>query len=262
MQSLASTGLSRRTLAKGTAWAAPAVLATTVIPAYAASQDLCTKVNMVNHHIKIYENPVGSNGTLRAWFYFGTIDITIPEGRSVVSATVGFWMAKHSGTNDGNNVGLLSPSHPNMKYYASNASKTARGSLTNIGPNPGDGTFWNFRDNIAVDSGAPVGPALPFRYLGESAQTWSDGTRSTGWGIQSTWTPGDVRVATTTPISNGCKIFKIDSLGGIQWIAQNTYLPLNRQLPHWRFWKITLDDGTVIEGQDSRAWVGDPTWRG
>lgn len=36
-----STQLSRRAVAKGTAWAAPAVLATATVPAYAASQAIC-----------------------------------------------------------------------------------------------------------------------------------------------------------------------------------------------------------------------------
>lgn len=38
--------ISRRTLAKGAAWAAPAVVATTAIPAYAASPDVCSTANL------------------------------------------------------------------------------------------------------------------------------------------------------------------------------------------------------------------------
>lgn len=186
--------------------------------------------------------------------------MSIPANTNVVSVTTGFWVPKHSGKNDGSAPGLPSPTNPNMKYYAANSSRTARGALASTGSQPSSGYFWNFRDNIAVDAGAAVGPALPFRFLGEASKTWADGSSSIGWGIETTWTPGDVRPASITT-SGDCKNFRIDSMGGIEWVAQKTYiLDRDDNLPNWRFWKIILDDGSVIEGQDSRSWVGDSNY--
>lgn len=170
-------------------------------------------------------------------------------------------MQKHSGTNDGSNLGFPSPSNPVMKYYPEVNGK--RGSLTNIAPGA-SGKFWNHTSNLRMNTSSGVGPGYNFTYLGESQQTWENGTSGIGWGMQTTWTPGlDNRAsdANYSATSNGCKTFTVPNMGGIQWvIANGLYVPENRQLPHWRYFRIVLDDGSVIEGRDSSAWGGDPAY--
>ncbi|MDY6051360.1 MAG: hypothetical protein SPI83_02990 [Rothia sp. (in: high G+C Gram-positive bacteria)] len=62
--------VSRRTLAKGAAWAAPAVVATTTIPAYAASPDVCSNTNTeastgITWTNFVRATPVAANGSDR-----------------------------------------------------------------------------------------------------------------------------------------------------------------------------------------------------
>lgn len=250
--------LSRRTLVKGAAWAAPAVAVSATVPAYAASPSQCGGVKF-DSYIHIIDGVPGRTGqTAYAWFAFGTMEISIPEGRTVKSATAGFWMEKHSGNNDGSNRGFVSPSNPSMKYYSEVGGR--RGPLANIAPNT-TANFWHHRANLRRDTSSGIGPGYNFTYLGESAQTWDDGTTTTGWGMQTTWTSGlDNRAsdANYSAPAGGCKTFTIPNMGGIQWVTQNIYTPVNRQMNAWRYIRIILDDGSVIEGRDSRTWSQDP----
>lgn len=234
-------GLNRRTLAKGVAWAAPAVLATAAVPAYAASSDTCNTVYDMKDRIRVIDTAQGRRGNRSIWMDFGAAHVSIPADRTVTSVSLEFWISKHSGTNDGSSVGLPSPSNPNMKYYAANASGTARGSLTYTGTNPTSGTFWHFSEpNI------PAGPAYPFEFLGESDQVWEDGSSGPAWGMRTTWMPGDIRQPVVVQGAEGCAEFEIPQMGSMQWSAQGVYVPLNPYIPRWRTLTIVLDDGTVL----------------
>lgn len=255
---------SRRAVVRGAAWAVPAVAISAAAPAFAASTSCATDAYF-DSQIQIYGNY--SADWERYWYDFGDVatnttgTLTIPEGVTVVSFSQTLWVQTNSGT-EYVTPGLPSPANSRLQYYAPNA--------TNSGPTlkritgPMSGKFWSFRENIAVDSGAAVGPAYDFTYEGEATKTWPSGYTATAWGLTSHWRAGqDSRQATYSSNGNSCQTVILPWLGAMQFVGQNVEVPTGqRNIPVFREWEVVLSNGEVLTGTYVNYWADDPNWDG
>lgn len=169
--------MSRRTLAKGVAWAAPAVLAAGVAPAYAASQT-CRNVNATFvGAAALHWGTVGAGRTRQQLQLFGRMQITGVARDSVQSVKAEYVVQQRA--DNTSQPGAPVPTANGTDWKGTYTASGSQLGLTNKGAtavvsNPATGTTSYFPPS------APAGQAAPIREYDPNS---TDGTRYTTYTI-------------------------------------------------------------------------------
>lgn len=227
--------INRRSLAKGAAWAAPAVLATAAIPAYAASS--CTPELVVSPGVTFYQTsgttPGIINGQTR--ISFGLVGVkNLPEGVTIRNISVTYDVEQRNGTRS-----AIVPGHPSPREtYVSKQTGASAYSSTAWSV----GSSYSFYDTKNNWSGNRV------TFVGENRSVpWQDGISRPSWAVTNTWsagTAGDPRVLVDTTQPGGCRTSTLREMG--QLTMQATFGSTNFRSLTYVTIKVTLSDGQEL----------------
>lgn len=228
--------ISRRSLAKGAAWAAPAVIATAAVPAYAAS--LCGNVRVrygggINYNF----GTIGSTSTTQALTLGSRVYVdNLPQNVSVTDIKITYWIQ--------NRIGQQSPG-PGIFWVGNVSSSYYRQNMAALAWNPTAGSgFSPYATNTQN--------LVP--------HTYSNGTSGDSWDLNITWSAAQNRLNsyTSSPTNTGCRNFDSGNSGDfyIQYNGvvgptsvgnQNQYVRADVHI------QVTLSDGRVLTYTSSTA---------
>lgn len=109
---------SRRNLVKGAAWAAPTVLATAAVPAYAASTPNKCAASAFGTGSVWYDwgewtgNRSDRTLTNQNFFVWGTVEATIPNNAKIVDIGYEVWVEQRNDSVNPAGPGIYDPGHP------------------------------------------------------------------------------------------------------------------------------------------------------
>ena len=236
--------LSRRTLAKGAAWAAPVVAASAVVPAYASSQ--CgTPDFSVNGGASVQFGTVATSladtGKTDMQLTIGAQPTVknLPPGVTVTKITEQFFIENHQGQNTKGN-GLWFMGNPSTNHYESGKCTTVGCSTTwtyapmtpsaqnpSTAPNPG----WS---NIVTNT------------QNNQATTYPGGNTYNAWDATLTWTDASGS-GTYTPTSNGCREFTAGPSGRFAINYFNVSRQMRNSEVHTSIYATAyLSNGTIL----------------
>lgn len=133
---------SRRNLVKGAAWAAPAVVATSAVPAYAASR--CPAASIFSQGVVTYSwgvapytgpHPVNPTGTTTQTFTaFGVVGGNLPAGAVITKIEYEYWVQQRDDSfrNSNGTTGSRGPGVYDPGNTRSNISRTCRINWANV----------------------------------------------------------------------------------------------------------------------------------
>lgn len=195
--------VSRRTLARGAAWAAPAIAATAAVPAYAASR--CTPELSQYGGIEVQWGTLDSRYQTSRSLYLsaGTKVTNIPENVTVTKV-VHHWYIQASAS-DG--------SAPGLPWIGDSKSSRAREAQRNVINHTPGSTGWS---RIVTTSTSSVSREY------QGFQNW-DGNSYNFWDLTFTWEPVNGSKGNYTTDSAGCRSFDTGDSGTL--FVQYTRLP-------------------------------------
>lgn len=180
--------VSRRSLVKGASWAAPVVVSTALVPAYAAS--MCdTRVGFGGG---LYYNfgTLGADTTTQKLSVGGATRVfDLPAGVTVTRIEYVFWIQNRL------NEGSYGPGAYYVENGASNRKPEGKSAMTWT-PTAGSG----FANTVSSTSNLV-------------RHTFSDGFTAPAWDLRMTWTPDANILNVYTEKSTGCRDFDTGSSG-------------------------------------------------
>lgn len=226
--------ITRRTVAKSAAWATPVVLATTLVPAYAASK--CTPQLQVSPGATFTTSqPVPGTVTGEANISFGRVQVTgLPSGVTVTKISVTYDVEQHTTAR-----GTQSPGYPSpFETYISKRTGASAYSTTSWA----QGSSYNFYDS----KNSWTGNKVVFEGGNRSIQ-WSDGVSRSSWAVTNTWvagTAGDPRTLQTTTNGSGCSTVTLPEMG--QLTMTGTYATTSMKVQTYVTAVVTLSNGQQL----------------
>lgn len=183
-------GLTRRSLARGTAWSIPAIALSTAAPALAASPacepSLAFSGGLYYNFGEIYSRGT-TNRTDQMLTVGGQASVNnLPEGVTVTAITSNFWLENRQGQQSSG------PGAFWMGNQTASTSGSCRGGTCSASWSPTSGsgfssTVTNTANNLA--------------------KTYPDGSSITSWDINMAWSSSRDRVGSYTAQSSGCRSF-------------------------------------------------------
>lgn len=223
--------ISRRSLAKGAAWAAPVVASTALVPAYAAS--MCPPIGVAFGGGPAYSfGEIGASRTDqgltlggRTWVY------NLPTGVTVSSIEYVFWVQNRIG-NESSGPGAFYVHHPS-------SSRKDQG-LNAMPWTPTSGSGFAPTASSTVNQGMQGG-----------THTFMDGTVAPAWNLRMNWTADRYQTDPYSVDSSGCRTFDTGSSGrfGVTYrdvVATPSTTDSNAYVRAEAFVTIRLSDGRVL----------------
>lgn len=244
------TNISRRTLAKGSAWALPSVIATTQIPAYAASQcpePVLIPASSVDYYWGMISNVVRPRGTTTQYLYSSAgFQITgLPLGVTVEKATYtqwietrqpgsrmpgAFWPGDTSGASFSND-GICSGDSCNFVYSGNSMAPGWDRLVTSHGPTP---------HTFPADPGTPrTGWNIEYTFDGSSGAGTYQGSSQCGVTFIS---------GRTGPLASQTRPPLVATYPGVPMLGRN-------DMPHIYYHthvEVTLSNGQVLTADRSQ----------
>ncbi len=223
-----TSDISRRSLAKGAAWAAPAVLATAAVPAYAAS---CGQVAIrYGGGIGYSFGTIGSTSTNQQLSLGGNVWVdNLPTGVTVTSMTYTFWIQNRDGQD----------SPGSGAFYVKN--RTSDRASQNISAMPWTPTAGSGFSNSAYST------------VNLATHTFSNGATAQAWDLNLTWNASrDSNISSRyTTTANGCRTFDSGASGRFRVNYTGVHGPTslgntNEYVRGETRITITLSDGRVL----------------
>lgn len=228
--------VSRRSLVKGASWAAPVVVSTALVPAYAAS--MCGEPGVRFSGGPYYNfGAVGSASTTQRLSVGGQTWVdNLPVGVTVTSIDYVFWIQNRIGQD----------SYGPGAFYVKNG--TSNRATQNISAMPWTPTAGSgFASTVSSTSNLVD-------------HTFSDGYTGPSWDLRMTWTAGANRLNSYTSTTIGCQTFDSGPSGrfevvysGVKGIPaltdSNAYVRADSHIT------IRLSNGTVLQYESRTAIV-------
>lgn len=223
-----STDISRRSLAKGASWAAPIVVSTALVPAYAAS--LCGLPTVRFSGGPSYRfGAIGSPSTEQTLGLGGQLWVdNLPAGVTVTNIEYVFWVQ--------NRIGQDSPG-PGAFYVLNKTSNRASQSISAMPWSPTAGSGFA---NTA------------FSTVNLVNHTFTDGFTAQAWDLHMTWSASSNRLNSYTETSTGCRTFDTGKSGRFEVIYTGVKGPTsfgntNEYVRADCHITVTLSNGTVLK---------------
>ena len=157
--------VSRRSLARGVAWAAPVIVAASAVPAYAASS--CIPTLRISGGLVYRWGTIGSSSTTQSLDAGAQAYVdNLPAGVTVTNVSYQWWIA--------NRIGQTSAG-PGAFWVGNSTSNRSRQTLSAMPYTPGSGTAWR---NTVSNTQNLAGTEFP------------DGVTRDAWDLNFLWSAG------------------------------------------------------------------------
>lgn len=230
------TTVNRRSLAKGAAWAAPAIVATAAVPAYAASRCV-TKVTQTSYLDFNFGREYSTNTQIFKLFLQSVTVTDIPANRTVVAIELDAWFEQRDNTSQ-YQAGVPAFTHSSAYVMDSNRRFTSTGGATSR-------TYYDAQINWAGASWSQIGKDVQLQH--PNGQTYKS------WGLRTRWdssVAGDPRNSTVTKKSGStqdCYTFTLPNMGLIQAQYRSVRENFTDKINNFRIIRVFFDDGSYIE---------------
>lgn len=218
--------VSRRSLARGVAWAAPVIVAASAVPAYAASA--CTPTLRISGGLIYRWGTIGSSSTTQSLDAGAQTYVdNLPAGVTVTRVSYQWWIA--------NRIGQTSAG-PGA-FWVGNGTSSRNGENYNaMRYTPGSGTAWR---NTVSNTQNLAGTEFP------------DGVTRDAWDLNFLWTAGtNGSNGTYTNDATGCRDFTTGPSGRFAITYTDVKAPRTCPSPEGRMPNFVKVTATLSNGQE------------